>query len=115
MTTASPAYAGTPAAILRRRAEDGRLSCRGDLAKMADAIVDVATRPRAPLRLALGSDAYPIRRGLTTRLAELEDQKQIAFSTDLNGDDGSTTPSTPHRGPEGSEDAHRRPGARQPR
>ena len=116
VTTASPAYAGTPAAILRRRAEDGRLSCRGDLAKMADAVVDVATRPRAPLRLALGSDAYAtIRRGLTTRLAELEDQKQIAFSTDLNGDDGSTTPSTPHRGPEGSEDAHRRPGARQPR
>jgi len=84
LTAALPAYAGTPAAILRRRAEDGRLSCRGDLAKMAGAIVDVATRPTAPLRVALGSDAYQlIRRGLTARLADLEDQKHIAFSTDL--------------------------------
>ncbi|QDY09315.1 SDR family oxidoreductase [Micromonospora sp. HM134] len=112
LTTASPAYAGTPAAILRRRAQDGRLPCRGDLAKMAAAVVDVATGPTAPLRLALGSDAYAtIRRGLTARLAELEDQRQIAVSTDLNTGDGST----PHRGPEGSDDAYHRPGARQPR
>lgn len=86
VSAALPAYAGTPAAILRRRAQDGRLSCRGDLAKMARAIVDVAIRPRAPLRLALGSDAYRlIQRGLTARLADLEGQKDIAFSTDLDG------------------------------
>ncbi|MFY1683264.1 SDR family oxidoreductase [Micromonospora sp. WMMD730] len=115
LTTASPAYAGTPAAILRRRAQDGRLPCRGDLARMAAAVVDVATGPTAPLRLALGSDAYAsIRRGLTARLADLEDQRELAFSTDLNAGDGST-PSTPHRGPEGNDDAHHRPGARQPR
>lgn len=86
VTAASPAYAGTPVATLRRRLEDGRVSCRGDLAKMAGAIVDVATRPVAPLRLVLGSDAYRlIRIGLTARLAGLEDQKHIALSTDLSG------------------------------
>ncbi|WP_308290681.1 SDR family NAD(P)-dependent oxidoreductase [Micromonospora sp. RL09-050-HVF-A] len=115
LTAESPAYAGTPAAILRRRAQDGRLSCRGDLARMAAAVVDVATGPTVPLRLALGSDAYAaIRRGLTARLADLEEQREIAFSTDLTAGDGST-PSTPHRGPEGNDDAHHRPGARQSR
>ncbi|KWV33641.1 SDR family oxidoreductase [Micromonospora rifamycinica] len=88
LTAALPAYADTPAAILRRRAEDGRLPCRGDLAKMARAVVDVALRPTAPLRVVLGSDAYgSIRRGLTARLADLEAQREVAFSTDLT--DGS--------------------------
>jgi NAD(P)-dependent dehydrogenase (short-subunit alcohol dehydrogenase family) len=87
VTAALPAYVGTRVAALRRRVEAGRVSCRGDLAKMAGAILDAATRPVAPLRLALGSDAYRlIRHGLTARLAALEDQKHIALSTDLNGE-----------------------------
>jgi NAD(P)-dependent dehydrogenase (short-subunit alcohol dehydrogenase family) len=85
VSAALPAYAGTPVAALRDRVEDGRVSCRGDLAKMAGAIVDAATRPSAPLRLALGSDAYRlIRHALTARLAELEEQKHIALSTDTS-------------------------------
>jgi NAD(P)-dependent dehydrogenase (short-subunit alcohol dehydrogenase family) len=83
VTAALPAYKGTPAAVVRRAVDRGFLRYRGDVAKMAAAILDAATRPVAPLRLTLGSDAYQlIRDGLTARLAGLEDQKDVAESTD---------------------------------
>jgi NAD(P)-dependent dehydrogenase (short-subunit alcohol dehydrogenase family) len=83
MTTELPAYRDTPVAAVRRTVESRFARYPGDLAKMAAAIVDAATRPVPPLRLALGSDAYRlIRDGLTARLAELEDQKDVAMSTD---------------------------------
>jgi NAD(P)-dependent dehydrogenase (short-subunit alcohol dehydrogenase family) len=83
MTAALPDYQGTAATVTRRMVEGGFVRCPGDLAKMAVAILDAANRPVAPLRLALGSDAYRlIRAGLTTRLADLEDQKDVAVSID---------------------------------
>lgn len=81
-----PAYKGTPAAVVRRAVESGFLRYPGDVAKMAAAILDAAVLPEAPLRLALGSDAYKLMRdGLMARLTELEDQKDLAASTDIKG------------------------------
>jgi NAD(P)-dependent dehydrogenase (short-subunit alcohol dehydrogenase family) len=83
VTTPLPAYLGTPAANVRRAVESGYVRFPGDLAKMADAIIDAATGPVPPLRLTLGSDAYRlIRSGLLGRLADLEAQKDTAASTD---------------------------------
>lgn len=83
MTTPLPAYDGTPAATLRRMVEGGFMRYPGDLTKMAAAIADAAACPVAPLRLTLGSDAYRlIRAGLTARLGDLENQKDVAASTD---------------------------------
>jgi NAD(P)-dependent dehydrogenase (short-subunit alcohol dehydrogenase family) len=84
VTASLPAYEGTPAAAFRRMVEGGFVRYPGDLAKMAVAILDAATSPVVPLRLTLGSDAYRlIRAGLTARLADLEDQKDVAVSTDM--------------------------------
>jgi NAD(P)-dependent dehydrogenase (short-subunit alcohol dehydrogenase family) len=86
MTAPLPAYRGTPAAATRRAVESRFTRYPGDLAKMAAAILDTATCPAPPLRLALGSDSYQLmRNALTARLAELEDQKEVAASTDRTG------------------------------
>lgn len=83
VTVALPAYRRTPAGVVRRAVEAGFLRYPGDVAKMAAAILDAAACPVAPLRLTLGSDAYRlIRNGLTARLAALEDQNDLAASTD---------------------------------
>lgn len=78
-----PAYQGTPAAAVRRAAQARFLRYPGDLSRMAAAIITAATAPVAPLRLTLGSDAYRLMRaGLMARLADLDDQKDVAASTD---------------------------------
>ncbi|HEX4059834.1 MAG TPA: SDR family oxidoreductase [Streptosporangiaceae bacterium] len=83
VTAALPAYRRTPAGVVRRAVEAGYLRYPGDVARMAAAIIDAAACPVAPLRLTLGSDAYRlIRDGLTARLADLDDQKDVAASTD---------------------------------
>jgi hypothetical protein len=88
VTAVLPEYRGTPATVARRMVEGGFVRYPGDLAKMAAAVVDAATGPVAPLRLTLGSDAYRlIRAGLTARLADLEDQKDVATSTDKTSTD----------------------------
>lgn len=83
LTAALPAYRGTPAAAVRRMVGAGFVRHPGDLAKMVAAVLDAAGDPAAPLRLTLGSDAYRlIRDSLAARLADLEDQKDVAASTD---------------------------------
>jgi NAD(P)-dependent dehydrogenase (short-subunit alcohol dehydrogenase family) len=63
-------------------------SIPGDPQKMAEAIirrVDEENDTQTQLRMALGSDAYEdIKVALTSRLAELEAQKELAYSTDVN-------------------------------
>lgn len=55
----------------------------GDPGKMAQAIIDRSDAGEGPLRLALGSDAYAVvRESLLERLAALEAQKELAYSTD---------------------------------
>lgn len=86
MTRPSPAYEGTPAAVLRDNLEAGKVPYRVDLAKATEAIIDAATATVAPLRLALGSDSYRLIRGrLSARLTSLDRQKDLALSTDLSG------------------------------
>ena len=79
-----PAYDDTPAGMLRRAVAEGTFKAIGDPAKMAQAMIDSAAHSPAPRRLTLGSTSYTaIRAALEGRLAELEAQKAVAFSTDL--------------------------------
>lgn len=57
----------------------------GDPHKMAKAIIQRVDEGNGPLRLALGSDAYEeIKVTLASRLAELEAQKELSYSTDVD-------------------------------
>jgi hypothetical protein len=51
---------------------------------MVKIMIDSVDQNPAPKRIALGSDSYTaIHKALTERLAALEAQKHLAFSTDL--------------------------------
>jgi hypothetical protein len=52
---------------------------------MAKAIIRHVDEGNSPLRLVLGSDAYQdIKAALTSRLAELEARKELAYFTDAD-------------------------------
>lgn len=75
----------TVGAMRRRMATAGLQAVRGDPQKIAKAMIACADEPQAPRRLALGSDAYEaLHSTLTARLAALEAQQAIAFSTDVD-------------------------------
>lgn len=77
-------YDGTPVGDFRRAVAEGLVPNNGDPVKMANAMIDSVYANPAPLRLALGSDAYFAIRGvLVSRLAALDAQKAIALSTDV--------------------------------
>ncbi len=77
-------YDDTPAGAVRRAITDGSFELVGDPTKMAQAMIDSVERTPAPRRLTLGSTSYTaIRTALEGRLAELEAQKDVAFSTDF--------------------------------
>ena len=76
------AYANSPANWVRN-VESAPLPS-GNPAKMATVIIDSAEQNPAPVRLALGSDVYGyIHNTLSRRLAMLEAQKDLAFTTDF--------------------------------
>jgi NAD(P)-dependent dehydrogenase (short-subunit alcohol dehydrogenase family) len=78
-------YDNTPAGEFRRAMANAAFSVVGDPRKMAQAMIDSVDRRPAPARLALGSDTYAlVRAALVKRLAALDAQKDIAFSTDIN-------------------------------
>jgi NAD(P)-dependent dehydrogenase (short-subunit alcohol dehydrogenase family) len=78
-----PAYARGPAGRLRAAIEKDTVRYPGDVHKMARAVIDAAARHPAPLRLALGSDAYHlIGTALRKRLGDLDAQSDVALSTD---------------------------------
>ena len=78
-------YDNTPAGDVRRAIETGSFVLKGDPVKMAQAMINSVERTPAPLRLTLGSDAFDrVRAGLSKRLAELDAQKEIARSTELD-------------------------------
>lgn len=86
MAPALAAYAPTPAGDIRRALEANAFPLPGDPAKMVQAMLDSADRHPAPKRLTLGRGAYTqVRAALVDRLAVLDAQKGIAFSTDLDG------------------------------
>jgi NAD(P)-dependent dehydrogenase (short-subunit alcohol dehydrogenase family) len=84
-------YDGTPAGMVRTMLQDTSRLPNGDPAKMVKIMIDSVEQNPAPKRIALGRDAYTIiRKTLVERLATLEAQKDLAFSTDLpkNGERG---------------------------
>jgi NAD(P)-dependent dehydrogenase (short-subunit alcohol dehydrogenase family) len=82
--TQMDAYKGTPASMVHTMMKDTSRLPPGDPAKMADIIVESVDQTPAPKRIALGSDSYAaIHKALTDRLAVLDAQKDLAFSTDF--------------------------------
>ncbi|KIF78179.1 short-chain dehydrogenase [Streptomyces sp. 150FB] len=83
LATPLAAYDDSPAKMVRG-IRDPSLPSKGDPAKMAAAMIDSVDRHPAPLRIALGSDSYAyVRQALGERLADIEAQRDLAFSTDL--------------------------------
>jgi NAD(P)-dependent dehydrogenase (short-subunit alcohol dehydrogenase family) len=82
--TQMDAYKRTPASMVHTMMKDTSRLPPGDPAKMADIIVESVDQTPAPKRIALGSDSYAaIHKALTDRLAVLDAQKDLAFSTDF--------------------------------
>lgn len=78
------AYDASPASATRRFIEEGKNLSIGDPAMMAKIIINSIEQNPAPKRLVLGSDSYnAIHKALTERLKVLEEQKELAFSTDF--------------------------------
>ncbi|UZE47361.1 SDR family oxidoreductase [Rhodopseudomonas sp. P2A-2r] len=76
-------YDATPAGEVRRAIASGGFAVKGDPDKMAQAMIGCVDISPAPLRLVMGGDSYShIRAALLARIAELDAQKEIAFSTD---------------------------------
>ncbi|SDF16324.1 Short-chain dehydrogenase [Fontibacillus panacisegetis] len=77
-------YENTPVGHIRQMSQQaGTEHFPGDPFKMAQAIIVAADSDKAPLRLTLGSDAYElVHKSLSSRLAALEEQKEVAYSTD---------------------------------
>jgi NAD(P)-dependent dehydrogenase (short-subunit alcohol dehydrogenase family) len=76
-------YSGGAVGQIRAFVGDRSYVAPGDGFKTARAIVDTVGQTPPPWRLVTGSDAYnAIHDGLTQRLAELEAQKTLAYSTD---------------------------------
>lgn len=83
MAKPSDIYEETPAGQLRKAVMSGTFEITGNAQKMTDAMLQVAERSPAPLRLALGKGSYAsIRAALTDRLRELEEQKEITVAMD---------------------------------
>jgi NAD(P)-dependent dehydrogenase (short-subunit alcohol dehydrogenase family) len=78
-------YDDTPAGEVRRGVADGSFPIRGDAVKMVQAMLASAEQQPAPRRLTLGAGAYAqIRAALLARLAELDAQRDIAMSADID-------------------------------
>jgi NAD(P)-dependent dehydrogenase (short-subunit alcohol dehydrogenase family) len=77
------AYKGTPAGMVHAFLKDTTRQPIGDPAKMVKLMIDSVDQTPAPKRLVLGSDSFKaIQKALTDRLAAVEGQRDIAFSTD---------------------------------
>lgn len=84
VATPLTAYDASPASATRGLTTADRPS-PGDPSKIASAIIDSVDRTPAPLRLALGSDSYRIiHTALSERLAALDEQRDLAFTTDVS-------------------------------
>ncbi len=78
------AYKTTPVGMIRAVLSDPARIPNGDPAKMVNLMIESVDQNPAPKRLVLGSDSYTmIQKALSDRLASVEGQKEIAFSTDF--------------------------------
>jgi len=84
MGTDVDAYKDTPLGALRARLSDPGFVASGDPAKMVEIMIASVDETPAPKRIVLGSDSYMmIQKALSERLANIEAQKEQAFSTDF--------------------------------
>lgn len=84
MAPVMEAYDKTPAGDVRRAIEAGSFPIKGDVDKTVQFIIDCVEESPAPLRLALGSDAYhDMRASLVARLSALDNQKEIALACEI--------------------------------
>jgi NAD(P)-dependent dehydrogenase (short-subunit alcohol dehydrogenase family) len=83
------AYDGTPAHLTRDAALGGEWIIKGDPDRMTDAMIQLADRDSpVPRRLVLGGSAYSgIRKALSRRIEELDDQKDIALAADFRDEE----------------------------
>ena len=82
---AMAAYENTPSGEMRRAFAQGTFVVKGDAMKFVQAMIDSVNSSPAPKRLTLGSAAYyNIRDALLERVAELELQKGVALSADVD-------------------------------
>ncbi|MEX1827077.1 SDR family oxidoreductase [Luteibacter sp. CQ10] len=82
----NPAYDDAPSRMVNRVIEDTTFKSAGDPEKMVDAMIASVSQDPAPLRLALGSDAYTLlSKAYASRAEALEAQRELACSTDLAG------------------------------
>ncbi|WP_379139791.1 SDR family oxidoreductase [Paenibacillus sp. sgz500992] len=79
-------YENTPVGYIRQMSQQAATeNFPGDPEKMAQTIIVAADSDKAPLRLTLGSDAYElVHKNLVLRIIELEEQKEVAYSTAYN-------------------------------
>ncbi len=83
MAPALAAYDGTPAGAVRRAVSERTFEIKGDPERTVDALITAADSMTPPFRLPLGSTAYvDLTRELARRLAEIEGQRDIAYSAD---------------------------------
>ena len=86
MTTAPimEAYDNTPAGDVRRAVASGVFPLTGDVNKSVQAMINSVDIVPAPLRLALGGDAYrDMRASLLSRLEALDAQKDLALASEI--------------------------------
>ena len=77
------AYEATPAGAVRRAVSERTFEIKGDAGRAVDALIAAADSAKPPRRLPLGSTAYiDLMRELARRLAEIEAQRDVAFSAD---------------------------------
>jgi len=77
-------YDHTPAGDVRRAVASGNFPIKGDVNKTVQEIINCVELSPAPLRLALGGDAYrDMRAALASRLEALDNQKEIALASEM--------------------------------
>ncbi|WP_343617250.1 SDR family oxidoreductase [Novosphingobium sp.] len=87
----NPAYDVSPSRMVNRVLNDESIKSPGDPAKMVDAMIASVAQEPAPLRLALGSDAYALaKKAYAARAEALEAQRKLACSTDVAEEDAGT-------------------------
>lgn len=87
----NPAYDASPSRMVNRILNDHSIKSPGDPEKMVDAMIASVDQEPAPLRLALGSDAYAIaKKAYAARMEALEAQRDLACSTDVEEEDAGT-------------------------
>lgn len=83
LTEPMSVYDATPAGDVRRAVLGGGFEIRGDADRTVEAMIVAADADAPPRRLTLGSAAFEnIEAALAARLAELRDQRDVAYGAD---------------------------------